>query len=110
MLHPANSTYSGDELLGKVNQYLGYIGGGDLSNKATFDLRVGMLFNPLVARIQFDGDMPLPSTVEQTQSTVVFASLYRWIYGHVSGKKKYDHPYDWGNGHIYYMLHRMEQA
>lgn len=103
-LHPIRSPYQGVNLLGAINSAISKI------TDKNIDLQLGWLFNGCDQRMWVDGDMPLPSGVAHSNATVLFMSLFRWIYGHVSGKKKYDHPYDWGQWHIFYMFHRMSQA
>lgn len=86
--HPFNTQLRNENLLNKINEDIAKI------TDETIDLQIGWLFNPFQMRMDADGDIPLPSHVPRTQQSVTFITLYRWIYGHVSGKKKYLHPYE----------------
>lgn len=103
--HPSHSQLRDEALLNEINKSIAAI------TDTTIDLKIGWLFNSIEDRMDaVKGDIPLPSSIPKSDQTVVFISFFRWIYGHVSGKKKYLHPYEWGKNHIYYMFHRLAEA
>lgn len=68
--YPTATSLRNERLLQEVNKSISRI------TDKVIDLQLGMLFNHMVGRIKSDGDMPLPSTVPQTEQTVAFMSLY----------------------------------
>lgn len=101
--HPARSNLRNRDLLNKINSEISKI------TDPTIDLQIGWLFNSFGDRLKEDGDIPV-SNVPVNQQSATYLTLYRWIYGHVSGKKKYLHPYDWGQNNIYMLLYRLNEA
>lgn len=78
--------------MNKINEEIAKI------TDSMIDLQLGMLFNQASERLSPDGDIPVPSNFPgdkfDRSKDAIFLSLFRWIYGHVSGKKKYLHTYE----------------
>lgn len=102
--HPARTTLRNQDLLNKINSEISKI------TDKTIDLQIGWLFNSWGDRLREDGDIPVPEGTPIDQRTATYLTLYRWIYGHITGKKKYLHPYDWGQNNIYMLLFRLKEA